>query len=235
MELEGSMQRRKFSREFKLEAVNLVRERGVKVAQAARDLDVHEKQRSSAFRLGAQQRSGRGRHVHEVPLATILEISGYLAARLLVYLRRDADTTPLSQSFEPGGDIHAIAIDIRSLADDIAERREKQEAAKIKVKGCPIGEGCAKLHIMTWTVSDWRRLRTWLAAVVVEGLVGYGYIQTKRSRDSGPAWLLLASASLTEIHRCLDIAVLRLRFGNAVGDILWSTLRRAQLCARREG
>ncbi len=36
------MQRRKFSREFKLEAVKLVRDRGVAVAQAARDLDVHE-------------------------------------------------------------------------------------------------------------------------------------------------------------------------------------------------
>lgn len=36
------MQRRKFSREFKLEAVRLVRERGVAVAQTARDLDVHE-------------------------------------------------------------------------------------------------------------------------------------------------------------------------------------------------
>jgi len=36
------MQRRKFAREFKLEAVRLVRERGVSVAQAARDLDVHE-------------------------------------------------------------------------------------------------------------------------------------------------------------------------------------------------
>lgn len=36
------MQRRKFSREFKLEAVRLVRDRGVAVAQAARDLDVHE-------------------------------------------------------------------------------------------------------------------------------------------------------------------------------------------------
>ena len=36
------MQRRKFSREFKLEAVRLIRERGVTVAQAARDLDVHE-------------------------------------------------------------------------------------------------------------------------------------------------------------------------------------------------
>lgn len=35
-------QRRTFSGEFKLEAVRLVRERGVTVAQAARDLDVHE-------------------------------------------------------------------------------------------------------------------------------------------------------------------------------------------------
>ncbi len=34
--------RRKFSREFKLEAVKLVRERGVSVAQACRDLDVAE-------------------------------------------------------------------------------------------------------------------------------------------------------------------------------------------------
>jgi transposase len=36
------MERRRFGREFKLEAVKLVRERGVTVAQAARDLDVHE-------------------------------------------------------------------------------------------------------------------------------------------------------------------------------------------------
>lgn len=36
------MQRRKFSRKFKLEAVRLVRERDVAVVQAARDLDVHE-------------------------------------------------------------------------------------------------------------------------------------------------------------------------------------------------
>ena len=34
--------RRKFSHEFKLEAVKLVTERGVAVAQAARDLDVGE-------------------------------------------------------------------------------------------------------------------------------------------------------------------------------------------------
>ena len=36
------MTRRKFSREFKTEAVKLVTERGVSVAQAARDLDVAE-------------------------------------------------------------------------------------------------------------------------------------------------------------------------------------------------
>ena len=33
--------RRRFSREFKVEAVRLVRERGVTLAQVARDLDVH--------------------------------------------------------------------------------------------------------------------------------------------------------------------------------------------------
>lgn len=36
------MQRREFGREFKIRAVRLVRDRGVSVAQAARDLDVHE-------------------------------------------------------------------------------------------------------------------------------------------------------------------------------------------------
>jgi len=36
------MRRRRFSREFKIEAVKLVRERGVSAAQAARNLDVHE-------------------------------------------------------------------------------------------------------------------------------------------------------------------------------------------------
>ena len=34
--------RRQFSRECKLEAVRLVKDRGVSVVQAARDLDVHE-------------------------------------------------------------------------------------------------------------------------------------------------------------------------------------------------
>lgn len=36
------MGRRQFAREFKIEAVRLVRDRGVSIAQASRDLDVHE-------------------------------------------------------------------------------------------------------------------------------------------------------------------------------------------------
>lgn len=36
------MARRQFTREFKIEAVRLVRERGVSAAQASRDLSVHE-------------------------------------------------------------------------------------------------------------------------------------------------------------------------------------------------
>ena len=35
------VKRRQFSKEFKREAVRLVRERGVSVAEAARDLDLH--------------------------------------------------------------------------------------------------------------------------------------------------------------------------------------------------
>jgi transposase len=35
------MERRRFTREFKLEAVKLIKQRGVSVAQASRDLSVH--------------------------------------------------------------------------------------------------------------------------------------------------------------------------------------------------
>ena len=42
MKLEVVMARRIFIREFKIEAVRLVHERGVSVAQAARDRDLHE-------------------------------------------------------------------------------------------------------------------------------------------------------------------------------------------------
>jgi transposase len=36
------MERRKFTREFKLEAVKLIRERGVSFARASQDLGVHQ-------------------------------------------------------------------------------------------------------------------------------------------------------------------------------------------------
>jgi len=38
------MERRKFTREFKLEAVKLIKERGVSYARAAQDLGVHQSQ-----------------------------------------------------------------------------------------------------------------------------------------------------------------------------------------------
>ena len=38
------MERRKFTREFKLEAVRLIKDRGVSFAQASQDLSVHESQ-----------------------------------------------------------------------------------------------------------------------------------------------------------------------------------------------
>jgi transposase len=38
------MERRKFTREFKLEAIRLIRERGVSYAQASHDLSVHQSQ-----------------------------------------------------------------------------------------------------------------------------------------------------------------------------------------------
>lgn len=46
------MKRRKFRREFKVEAVKPLRERGVSVAQASRDLDVHTNQRRSEEQYG---------------------------------------------------------------------------------------------------------------------------------------------------------------------------------------
>jgi transposase len=59
------MARRSFTPEFKLEAVNLVRERGMTVAQAARDLGLHEnvlrKWVKDAKAHGPQAFPGQGR------------------------------------------------------------------------------------------------------------------------------------------------------------------------------
>jgi len=50
--------RRQFSREFRIEAVKLVRERSVSVAQAARDGDVHE----NVLRKGVRESAADPRH-----------------------------------------------------------------------------------------------------------------------------------------------------------------------------
>jgi transposase-like protein len=44
MEREVGLERRRFTREFKLEAVRLIRDRGVSYAQASADLKVHPTQ-----------------------------------------------------------------------------------------------------------------------------------------------------------------------------------------------
>ena len=44
MEPEVSLERRRFTREFKLEAVRLIRDRGVSYARASEDLKVHPTQ-----------------------------------------------------------------------------------------------------------------------------------------------------------------------------------------------
>jgi transposase-like protein len=45
------MERRRFTREFKLEAVRLIRDRGVSYAQASQDLKVHPTQ----LRIGSRR------------------------------------------------------------------------------------------------------------------------------------------------------------------------------------
>jgi transposase len=52
------MQRSQFGREFKLEAARPVRERGVSVAEAARDFDVHE----NALRKWVKEFAGDSQH-----------------------------------------------------------------------------------------------------------------------------------------------------------------------------
>ena len=51
------MQRRNFSREFKLEAVKLIKERGVAVAEAVRDIDVAESCSATLASRGHHQSS----------------------------------------------------------------------------------------------------------------------------------------------------------------------------------
>ena len=52
------MERKKYSREFKLEAVNLVRDRGVAIVQAARDLDLNH----NMLRRWLKEHDGDSKH-----------------------------------------------------------------------------------------------------------------------------------------------------------------------------
>ena len=53
------MERRKFTREFKLEAVRLIKQRGVSYTQASEDLGVHQSQLRSWVKAFADDRSRR--------------------------------------------------------------------------------------------------------------------------------------------------------------------------------
>jgi transposase len=55
-------QRRKFSREFKLEAVNMVLGRGVSIAQVARDLGVNQNLISRWVRAVQPSNEDKGKH-----------------------------------------------------------------------------------------------------------------------------------------------------------------------------
>ena len=60
------MERRKFTREFKLEAVRLIKRRGVSYTQAAQDLGVHQTQLRGCGRrrCPSVRRHGSGCQLH---------------------------------------------------------------------------------------------------------------------------------------------------------------------------
>ncbi len=76
------MTRRKFSREFKVEAVRLVTDRGVAVAQAARDLDVAESVLRRWMRDGGPDCHRSEGRPDAVTLATAFPGNGQMRADL---------------------------------------------------------------------------------------------------------------------------------------------------------
>ena len=89
------MERRKFTREFKLEAVRLIKERGVSYAQAS--LDLVERSRSQGL-LAARSRQER-----LAPLATTIPLGRFGRAQEIkrIYARLNA-TPPGSVSMRMG-------------------------------------------------------------------------------------------------------------------------------------
>ena len=80
------MERRRFTREFKLEAVRLIKERGVSFAQASHDLSVHQSQlRSWVKALAADPQHafpGQGQMKPEqLEIAQLMKAYKYLQGR----------------------------------------------------------------------------------------------------------------------------------------------------------
>jgi transposase-like protein len=70
------MERRKFTREFKLEAVRLIKDRGVSYAQAEQDLAVHQSQLRSWVKAFADDQAARNANT----AAWIAAIAAIIAA-----------------------------------------------------------------------------------------------------------------------------------------------------------
>ena len=90
--------RRKFSREFKAEAVKLVKGRGVSVAQAARDLDIHENVLRKWIRELADDAAPSGAGVLRADLAEIARLKKENAKLRMERDLLNTPNTPVSTS-----------------------------------------------------------------------------------------------------------------------------------------
>src|SRR5205085_10496356 len=63
----------------------------------------------------------RAGNVFEVPIAQIVESQTQALADMVTDRPRDADLSRVCQPFEPGRHIHAVAVNIAVLNDDVSE------------------------------------------------------------------------------------------------------------------
>lgn len=115
------MARRQFSREFKVEAVRLVRERGVSVAQAARDLDLGLGERSGVELLKSIARAHR-------PIKVLI-ISGCAD-----HIRESTRTFAISNGVDIAA-VFAKPLDLSALRQALVKARELQLVA-VHFRGC---------------------------------------------------------------------------------------------------
>ena len=122
------MQRRKFSREFKIEAFRLVGERGVSVAQASRDIDVHENVLRKWVRdLGADPKQAFPGHGQMKPeqleidrdrgeadraRAVLLTLAGWTSSKIAEAFGVREDTVRLWRSDFTAGGVAALKTSI---------------------------------------------------------------------------------------------------------------------------